>query len=202
MSDGFGRLGTPLRKLPRLPRKQQRPENIRGFPLRFQQHKLARDVGPGPIPEGYDGPTVSVDEWIFYWASNEVLTPEQDARVGPWNGDKNGVLWSYQLPYHATGAIGGAVIDFVYYLADEQVGVRIQSQQFHVFADQAVKAYDFLQLTNLEKRFRVEDVYSQDYIEDTTGQAAIIQLKKVLAGGESTNPISAGTAITTRINRL
>lgn len=207
MSDRFPGLGQPLQ---RYPRKEQRPitkrtritihaQGPRSLNLRSPQGYLAS--GPGDAPDGFTTASTSRDEWIIYWALSKIFNAPVDPRDGPYNGDEVGGTWTFQSSFR-TGPVGGARIDFVVFLAWENVAIRVQSERFHVFADPEIQAYDRVQAISLGDQFRVEDVYSQDFIQDRSGQAAIVEVKRILAGGDTINPGTAGVAVRTKFDRL
>lgn len=138
--------------------------------------------GPGEPPT--NGAFASRSEWIWYWASEKVLGPEDPD------------TWRYQDPamMGATRA-GSTRIDFVYY-GPRRIACRIQTERFHLAVAFRKQGYDVNQRVALEQAgWNVVDVYEEQYIHDRSGQTAIILLKRVLANQEAPNPITTGTTL-------
>jgi hypothetical protein len=126
-----------------------------------------------------------------------VLDPDRDPRIGPYFG---GELWDYQSAELGgfTRALGSAVVDFVYKLSHPPLMVRIQTYRWHLAAPAGKQALDNAQLAALARNFDVVDVYSEDYIGDPTGEAAIVLLKETLGLIRRQNPITAGSTLLVR----
>jgi len=121
--------------------------------------------------------------------------------VGPFYGGSPD--WSYQVAELGgfTRAIGSAVVDFVLYQGRTIIGVRIQTEHFHLFTDSAKQASDAFQRVNLEASgMTVVDIYDNEILGDPSGQKAIIAAKHAIGRLERVNPITGGTAI--RASRL
>ncbi len=176
-------------RLPRLPRLkgEQRPPRLPKLPVVFAtgpnvlglRRRPGSVNGPGDPPYGFVGATTSLDEWFIYFACAKVFNDPEDPRKPPFFG---GADWGYQI---GTGAFtrerGSAVIDFLFYFNNERVALRIQTPYFHDRIDAAQQGYDLLQIIYLQKEgFRVQDVYSQDFVGDKSGQAAIIVVKEAI----------------------
>lgn len=139
-------------------------------------------AGPGQAPVGFVGGTTSLSEWYIYWALFKLLGPEGDQ-------------WAYQESFLGGRHLpGGAVVDFVIYQADLEIGVRIQTFYFHMAAGSWKQASDIEQRIALGKLYdmQIVDVYEQDYINDESGQAALKVMREVLAGIEHFNPLATG----------
>lgn len=190
---------------PRTPRPGSRPPRLRRYPAFARGPSWYTAVttrrihtgGPGEVPPEFLTPTTSRDEWWYYWASMRVLDPDRDPREPPFTG---GRLWKFQSPELGTyvRALGSAVADFVYEVSYPFLIVRIQTYRFHTAASAQQQAFDRVQLLNLSGRFDVIDVYSESYMGDPTGQAAIIVVKSTLGMIRQQSPI---TAHTTRLIR-
>lgn len=198
MSDRFGFVGNPERPRRRPPRLRHPPVTSRG--PRALQQKTVHTGGPGQPPSGFISATNSIDEWVWYWASKRALDPLQDPRTPPFYG---GLLWDYQSPELGgfTRALGSAVVDFLYKLAQPFIAVRIQTYRFHLATTSQKQAYDAIQDAKLSAKFQVVDVYSQDYIGDQTGQTAVIMVKETLGLIRRQNPLSAGSTLLIRPGR-
>jgi hypothetical protein len=172
---------TKLPKLRRIPINRKGPEGL-GL-----QHNPQLVGGPGDAPPGFNGPSTSGHEWVWYWASRKLFDPALDPRQPPFNG---GHGWDYQRPDHQFGILV-AVVDFIYFLPGETVGVRIQTPFFHRGVEK--DAYDAAQERSLSRFMTIRDVYSQDFIGDPSGQAAVRLLVEILGGRIRLNPMQSGT---------
>lgn len=186
--------------LPALPRvvAEKRPPRLRRpsrLPTGPRLYRLSTDptriVGPGEAPTGFVGATTSKSEWIIYWALAKVLGDPPDPRRPPYFGGRD---WGYQIA--ALGAftrqLGSAVIDFVVFRPEEQIGIRIQTSRFHDAAGPTQQGYDALQVVALGRRYRVIDIFEQDFIDDPTGQAAVVVVKEALGLTQRAPTISTG----------
>lgn len=154
--------------------------------------KEAKPVyGPGEAPAGFIGPTTSYTEWVWYWASARIYKDPPDPRMPPFWG---GIDWGYQIP-EGGGRQNplGAVVDFIYYMPGETMGVRIQTDRFHEQAGPVQQAWDRDQRMALSQWMTIRDVYEQDFIGDGSGEAACRLLIQTLGGRERIKPGSAGT---------
>jgi hypothetical protein len=89
-----------------------------------------------------------------------------------------------------------AVVDFVYFLPGLTIGVRIQTPFFHRGVEK--DAYDASQERSLSRFITLRDVYSQDFVTDKSGEAAVRLLIDTLGGRERLNPMQVGTFIPVR----
>jgi hypothetical protein len=150
--------------------------------------------GPGQPPPGFRGAHTSGSEWPWYWASMKILDPLRDPRVGPFFGGRN---WKYQAVEFA-GAVRVAAVDFVYYLPGQMIGVRIQTDRYHLSAGVEKQGYDQVQRRNLSRLLDVRDVFERDFMKDPSGEAACRLLIDTLGGRDRLDPISTGTYLPTR----
>ncbi len=157
-----------------------------------------RVTGFGEAPPGFVSGTTSKSEWVIYAAIAVVLGEPENYRNPPFIGSPP--RWTYQKPFLGTytRSIGSAVIDFVVKQPTEFVAIRLQSDRFHVNAPSDQQAHDALQAVELSKYNRVADLYEQNFLGDPTGQAAVIAIKRALAGTLEQNPITSGTAVRAR----
>lgn len=190
MSDPFPRMPT-LRaesRPPRMPTFVLFPTGPKALHL---AQPVLRLVGPREPPAGFISSSTSLPEWFLYWASAKVFNDPKDPRQPPFYGGRD---WGYQLDQlGGRREKGGAVVDFIYYLAGEVVGVRLQTYRFHLTAGAEKIAFDEAQRFSLASDMTVRDIYEEDVIEDETGQAAIKVLLDALGGRERINPLRLGT---------
>jgi hypothetical protein len=183
-------------------RTQTRPPRLRSIPalpkgpkLYQQQEGAGLFTGPGEPPPGFLTYTNSRSEWVIYWALAKALGVPKDPRQPPYEGWPG--LWLYQRPYEGGRVPGGQVVDFVVLspaTAEGDIAIRITTERYHVMTDAAKQATDRILLARLAGRFRVVDIYEQDFIGDRSGQAAVIEVKRALFGGQTSNPLRSGQA--------
>lgn len=153
--------------------------------------KRTYTIGPGEPPPGFVGPTTSKSEWWLYWASAKVFNDPKDPRQQPYWG---GEAWGYQVAANGGRHVpGGAVVDFIYYLPGEVIGVRLQTYRYHETAGPTVTAYDRAQLASLARWMTIKDVFEQDIMQDSTGESACRRLVEVLGGKKRIGPAASGT---------
>lgn len=143
--------------------------------------------GPGEPPAGFVGGTTSATEWYFYWACEKILGPE-------------GIRWDFQSSQMGgRHQAGGAVVDFVIMQnRGLRVGVRIQTYRFHQNVDSFKQAYDIAQFRALYgPDFIIIDVFEDQYINDQTGQAAIVAVLEVINNKQRPNPLANGWVVGT-----
>lgn len=158
-----------------------------------------RKSGPGEPPPGFLTFTNSRSEWWIYWAISKVLKFPQDPRQGPFIGYPG--LWSYQVPFEGGRAIrGGQVIDFIIESPATNTGtlaIRIQTERYHVFADERKKAKEDILQARVARHTRIVDILEQDFMmgpNSESGQAAILEVKRAIYGGRSSDPSKSGGA--------
>ena len=187
--------------LPSLPDvgKLQPLKPLRRHPVRFTGPKLlhlqkdpAIIGGPGDPPEGFIGAHNSVSEWEFYWAMARVTKSPKDPRKPPFVG---GIDWEYQKPVGGGRIVGGEVVDFVYVSArNKTIGIRVQTERFHIMTDAAKQMSDFFLKVETKGVDQVVDVFDADWIGDKTGRAICIVAANAIKGITRYSPIIAGTA--------
>lgn len=135
-------------------------------------------------PEIFGGGTTSNSEGYIYWALLKILGPEGDQ-------------WSYQSSVlGGRHSPGGAVVDFVLYLPNAEIGLRIQTYRFHESAPVSKRMYDTEQLVDIFRAdFLVIDIYEQDFIFDETGQAAIRLCLEAMGNLQRPDPVSSGLTV-------
>lgn len=176
--------------IPRGPKLYQEPKD-KGYRSQFNDP-----------PPGFVGAHTSLTEWHVYLAMSKVLGVPMDARQQPWIGYPP--IWFYQSEQMGgRRQAGGAVVDVVVAAGQkstDQIGFRIVTERFHIYADSDTHFHDQRQLETLSSYMRVVDIYDQDFLPDPTGQACIILIKDALAGRYEPNPITSGT--TQRVTRI
>lgn len=130
--------------------------------------------------------TTSESEGFIYFALEKLLGPE-------------GVQWVYQESrLGGRHRLGGAVVDFIIYLAGLSVGVRVQTYRFHMNVSPSQQAYDKNQLIALsDPSTMIIDVFEQQYIQDRTGQAAIRLMLEIINRQWRPNPLGTGMVVGT-----
>jgi hypothetical protein len=125
--------------------------------------------------------TTSITEGMVYWALEKLLGPEGDS-------------WVYQESrMGGRHLLGGAVIDFIVYVGNLSIGIRVQTYRFHMNADPRQKAHDQSQLWALsDPRTIIIDIFEQDFIDDMTGQAVIRVVHEAITGQQRINPLASG----------
>jgi hypothetical protein len=159
-------------------------------------------TGPGEPPPGFINGQNSLTEWVAYWALFKIYGQStDDPRRSPFYG-----LYPY-FQYQSselggfTRALGSAVVDFVVFLGRTTLGIRIQTERFHIFTDNRKQASDSLQRAQLEASgMQVIDVYDVDLLPIADGQKAVVTMKRAVGLLESPNPLVSGTAY--RASRL
>ena len=139
---------------------------------------VERRGGPGAPPPGFVTATTSAEEWVGYWALAKAMQDPDSAHVRnpPFWG---GLDWGYQI---GDRVIGSAVIDYIVYLPGETVGIRLVTEYFHGEAGPQKNAFDEAQLLSLSRSFTIKDWYSQDFIEDASGESAVQSIIELLGG--------------------
>lgn len=188
----------PKIKLPEMRKPPSMPTGARAFrPIPRDQQPIVQ--GPDDPPPGFIVPSTSVTEWICYWSLIKIFDPNgPDPRTPPFDG--RWPYFSYQAFFDGgRSGPGGAVIDFMVYAAGTgrmDMGLRIQTEFFHLFASAQRHAYDEDQRNNIESSgLTLIDIYDQDILGDPSGSKAIITLKSALGMIERPNPIATGTAL-------
>lgn len=200
----------PTRRLPKLPEIGKKP-----VPLKVPKHAIAPlgpaiynrgkkpdlvGLGPGEPPPGFLTAWTSASEWRYYWAIAKIMDDPPNPRQPPFAGGRE---WKYQWEDPAFGARvpGGQVMDFAVEWADEVVGLRIQTERYHVMAGANQQARDAFLKMHILVVDRVMDLFDQVSIHDLSGAATVAQVKRALRGEVEVDPIKAGTAQRVRAPR-
>ena len=147
--------------------------------------------GPGIPPDGFVGVWTSKTEWYVYWALCRLTEPGKDPRKPPFDG---GRFFQYQKIESGGRVPGGSVTDFAIATPTGWIGLRVETERWHVWttADQQMK--DLSITTHLKAMQRVVRVWDQYFIGDESGQEVMRVVSLALKGIEMPNPIKWGTA--------
>lgn len=150
--------------------------------------------GPGEPPPGFVTPTTSKSEWLVYWAIWKALDVPGNVRQGPFNGPGTGEFEYQSWQMGGRSSLGGAVVDFLIfpYGSGSPIGVRVQTEYFHIFAGSNKIASDEIQLALLSRNMTVVDVFDYEFIH-LNPEDLVIYFKRSL-GLLRGSPIAAGTA--------
>lgn len=182
------------RRLPRL----RTPPAIPTGPRMYRPPRMKGYIGgPGQPPPGFVVGQTSGSEWVIYWAMAKVFGEPADPRQPPYFGAPG--TWGFQVGGRQQGQ---SVIDFVVYpnprSRNLRYAFRIQTEYFHNYADSDVQAYDMMQMWRLSEYNVVIDLYDYEFMYDQTGQAAIILIKRALAG-ETWSPVTNNSSAIQRV---
>ena len=198
--------------MPRNRQAQTKLPNLRAFPALprgprlYKEPKFHGYVGSWMTPPpGFVNGNNSMYEWMIYKAIAYVLGYPEHPEHPPFIGFPG--LWSYQKAFDQGRHMpGGSVIDFMIYGGGRNnggdMGIRVQTEFFHIFTDSVKHTYDELQRWRLAQFMTVIDLFDQDFAFDPTGQAAVKLIKRALAGEYSPDPLSTGTAQRVRPGNL
>lgn len=195
----------PLKGLPPLPRmtgkgSASRPRVTKKVPQRrfgpaiFKLNSKPERLGKGPgePPVGLVTQWTSITEWYVYWAMAKVLGTPSDPRKPPFTG---GVNWQYQKALDGGRQLrGGQVLDFVVFNGTQSIGIRVETERYHIFTSAQKQAEDFYQRTHSSGVDIVISIFDQDFMGDPTGAAACKVVAEALKGQQPANPIRYGTA--------
>lgn len=148
-------------------------------------------TGPGEPPEGFVGVWTSLTEWYVYWALVRITAPSDDPRTPPFIGNEHFV---YQKQEKGGRVPGGSVTDFAVSTPTGWIGIRVETERWHIWTTAAIQMKDLQIRTNLDSMERVIAVYDQHFIGDETGEEVIRVMKLALKGIELPSPIKFGTA--------
>lgn len=205
MTRRIKRNSTPLKSLPVLPKLGVMRPRIYKDTIRPKGPKIYKlikrpdviGVGPGLPPPGFVTPHTSKSEWRYYWALAKIFNDPVHPRQPPFNG---GRLWSYQAAVDGRFVrdIGSSVVDFTVIQGLRVLGLRIQTERWHVMANSAKVWKDFFAKTHSNEVDLIIDLYDQYSLADISGEATILQVKNALKGNQEPDPLKAGTALRVR----
>lgn len=147
--------------------------------------------GPGDPPEGFVGVWTSRTEWYVYWALCRLTEPGKNPRLPPFVG---GSRFTYQKAEEGGRVPGGSVTDFAIRTPLGWIGVRVETERWHIWQTADVIMHDLYLKTHLESMERVISVYDQHFIGDESGQEVLRVMSLALKGIELPSPIKFGTA--------
>lgn len=151
--------------------------------------------GHGTSPPGFLNGKNSESEWPPYWALSKIFKMPLDPRKPPFVGGPP--FWYYQFQQATLFGISSSTnLDYLVYQDGTLIGIRVQSERFHVYTSSSKHAYDVIQKIQLEASgVTVIDIYEEDILHDPSGQKVIITMKKAIGRIERLNPIVGGTAV-------
>lgn len=148
-------------------------------------------TGPGEPPPGFIGQWNSKTEWMVYWAFMRLTEPDRDPRIGPFTG---GQYFQYQKSEEGGRVPGGSVTDFAISTPTGWIGVRVETERWHVFTDAATQMKDQYIADHLKTMQGVIRIWDQYFVGDTTGQQVCRVCALALQRIELPNPIRMGIA--------
>ncbi len=179
---------------PRLRKPSVTPHGPRHLRLASEPQRLG--VGPGDPPLGFVGAHTSVPEWWVYWALSKVLGTPREVRKPPFVGGED---WSYQSAIDGGRMIaGGQVMDFVVVQAHQTLGLRLQTEFFHLAANGEQRVRDLYLKQHQKAVDKVVDIFGQDFLGDASGKAACVVVARALKGEQAPDPIKFGTFVRIR----
>jgi hypothetical protein len=141
-----------------------------------------------PPPE-FVGAHTSLPEFMIYAALFMVTGDKGNPRKPPFTG---GLHFTYQDPLlGGRQTRGGQVCDFSVRWGSEDICIRLQSDFWHLQADNAKRADEAFEKTHAA--MRIVDIFEQEFVTDCSLRAACAVVANALAGRESPNPASLGT---------
>jgi hypothetical protein len=151
-------------------------------------------VGPGPPPPGFVSAHTSGEEWQVYWAIANHLKDPRDPRVPPFTGGRTG-NWFFQAKDAGGRVAGGSVTDYQIKQPYGWLGIRLDTEKWHIFAGPNQQLKDLFIKTHVRSVQKIVTIYSQDFVgRDETGEAVMKVVALALRGIEMMNPIRAGNA--------
>jgi hypothetical protein len=148
------------------------------------------------------GAHTSREEWLVYWAIAKHLDDPKEPRQPPFTGSRVG-NWHFQALESSSGVAagrvpGGSVTDFQVKTPTGWIGIRLDTERWHIFAGPNQQLKDLFIKTHAKSVQKTVTVYSQDFVEDESGEAVMRVIALALRGIEYPNPIRTGTARRTR----
>jgi hypothetical protein len=186
--DNLAGLGSlqPLKPLRRPPVRQTGPRQLQ------LQKDPERIGGPGEPPEGFVTAHTSKTEWVAYWAFAKVEKDPRDPRKPPYTGGAN---WSYQKAIDGGRVVGGQVVDFISHRPGQKtVGIRIQTEHWHIMQTAEVQMQDFFLKSHQRAVDEIIDVFDTDLLRDANGKSACAVIANAIKGIGRLSPIFAGDA--------
>lgn len=194
------RLPTNLRKMrppgTRTTGKNLGREHVSSHPagrrfLKLLTKPLQVGIGPGEPPEGFVGVWTSKTEWYVYWALCRLTEPNKNPRLPPFVG---GTRFVYQKSEKGGRKPGGSVTDFVVNTPLGYVGIRVETERWHIWTTSDKIMSDTYIRQHIASTERTIRVYDQHFMGDPTGQEVIRVVGLALKLIELPDPIRFGTA--------
>lgn len=201
MDSGLLQLPKPKKAvLPTLGAGRPMPRGLEKLPTRptgqrlyqFYKDPERAQGGPGEPPAEFVGVWSSKTEWMVYWALCRLLAPEKDPRKPPFVGVEG--VFAYQKAEDGGRVPGGSVTDFAVNTPTGWIGLRVETERWHIFTEAVRQVQDFFIKTHLRTMERVISLYDQHFIFDSSGSAVIKVVAMALKGIELPSPIRTGTA--------
>jgi hypothetical protein len=192
-------LPKPVKSAGVIGKSVRRETQIEKFPLRptgadelqLGQYGDRVTGGPGEPPEGFVGIWTSETEWYVYWAFFRITEPSRNPRLPPFVGND---YFIYQKAEEGGRVPGGSVTDFAISTPTGWIGVRVETERFHIWTTADVQMKDFGIKTHLDSMERVISIWDQHFMYDESGQEVIRVCKLAMKGVELPSPIKWGTA--------
>jgi hypothetical protein len=141
-----------------------------------------------PPPE-FVGAHTSLPEFMIYAAIFLIKGEKGNPRTPPFVG---GVDWTYQDPLLGGRLTrGGQVCDFSVRWGSDEICIRLQSERYHVTAENAKRVDELYEKAHSD--MRIVDIYEQDFRADCSLRAACAVVANALAGRDAPNPAYLGT---------
>lgn len=172
-----------LKKLPIHPRGPSE------FPTGLKD--ISYQTGPGEPPENFVDVWTSLTEWYVYWALFKLTSPGMDPRKPPFIGNDH---FTYQKAEEGGRVPGGSVTDFAVSTPTGWIGIRVETERWHIWTTAEKQMNDLHIKTHLASMERVISVWDQHFIGDVTGQQVIHVMSLALKGIELPSPIKWGNA--------
>lgn len=180
---GYRRPNTGKAKLPLRPTGKEI--------LRLGQKPELQTGGPGLPPEGFVGVWTSLTEWYVYWALCRLTDKSKDPRKPPFVGNQ---YFVYQKQENGGRVPGGSVTDFAVSTPTGWIGLRVETERWHIWTTADIQMKDAYIKTHLLSMERVISLWDQHFIGDPSGQQVIHVVSLALKGIEMPSPIKWGNA--------
>jgi hypothetical protein len=162
--------------------------------LHLGQRHTQVDAFPGNPPPGFVGAHTSRDEWEVYAAISVHMQDPKDYWLPPFTGSRRGD-WFYQASEAGGRVPGGSVTDYQVKTPNGWMGIRLDTEKWHIFAGPGQQQKDLFIKTHTKSLQKTVTIYSQDWLgRDDNGETLMRIVALALRGIEYMNPIRAGTA--------
>ncbi|MBA3575333.1 MAG: hypothetical protein H0W37_10325 [Pseudonocardiales bacterium] len=191
-------LRAPMKKMP-LFKSTPRPVTARAKPsrstgpreLRLQANPESRSTLFTTVPAGFKTAHNSATEWMVYAAMAILLGEPKHFTKPPFSGSPP--RWYYQKAIDGgRNQRGGSVADFIVDVNGSLIGIRVQTERFHILAGPDQVANDFFMRTHTRAVAHIIDVYDMDFVGDPTGRAVVAVVAKALKLEQNVDPLRSG----------